>query len=288
MEIARPDVYSIGVNTVEEARSFFYTNCVPVGEEGKVASEDGALAYDLGDYGRLVYREGDGRDEMASVEVRLAGVDDVSRISFIPMSQWPNNADSKFSVGDIVRDKSDVYWICVRACRGGLPGILMTFGSGFRSTSRIDHYKGYEKVTGCASMDAWNGLAQFYDTNPDTFNATYMALGKLGVSSNLLGSALRDLYNNNKSRTHQVGDTWDNNYFWWGRFRSVWEASTDYVEVSPNSIEIKDNMPVFKSGNYYFKRNWSVSMPECRDSHSVTFTCKDGSIDKYTKKYPNN
>lgn len=285
LDNAFPDVYSIGVDSVEEALSFFNTNCVPVGEEGKVVSEDGALVYDLGDYGRLVYRTGDGRDEVASVEVRLTGVDGVSRISFIPMSQWPNNAESQFLVGDIVKDKSGAYWICVRACRGGLPGILMTFERGTEIWLREDHYKTYTKVTGCASMDAWNALAQFYYSNPGKFRALYEELKRKGVSHGMLYRALEDLYTDS-GRTHQVGDTWDNNYFWVSRVRKVWEASTDYVIVSGSTIILKDGMPVFKSRNYHFKGDQMPEVPQFRDSHSETFAYNDNLEDKYIRVYP--
>lgn len=288
LDNARPDVYSIGVDSVEEPLSFFYTNCVPIGGENEVASEDGALVYDLGDYGRLVYREGDGRNEVASVEVRLTGVDDVSRILFIPMSQWPNNEASPFWVGDVVEDKEKGWWwICVRACEGGKPGILMTFDGGYSFTFREDHYKSYSKAMGCASLEAWNALAQFYYSDPAQFRAEYEELNHTaGVSFGLLNFALRDLAYDYLGHTHQVGDTWDNKYYWWAKVRHVWEASTDYVVVGSNTIRIENGMPVFKSGNYYFKRNWAVAMPDYSHSHSVTFTTYDGSVDKYTRKYP--
>ena len=285
LDNAFPDVYSIGVDSVEEALSFFNTNCVPIGEEDKVASEDGALVYDLGDYGRLVYREGDGRNELASVEIRLTGVEDVSRISFIPMSQWPNNAESQFLVGDIVKDKSGAYWICVRACRGGLPGILMTFDRGTETWLREDHYKTYTKVTGCASMDAWNALAQFYYSNPVKFRDLYEELKRIGVSHGMLYRALKDLYTAS-SGTHQVGNTWDNKVYWWSKVRYVWEASTDYVVVSGSTIILKDGMPVFKSGNYHFKGNEMPEVPLFRDSHSETFAYNDNLEDKYIRVYP--
>ena len=288
LDNAFPEVYSIGVDSVEEALSFFYTNCVPIGEEDKVASEDGALVYDLGDYGRLVYREGDGRDELASVEIRLTGVEDVSRISFIPMSQWPNNAESPFYVGNVlVDDEKGWWWLCVRACEGGKSGILMTFDGGWEETERDDHYKEYTKVKGCASKEAWNALAQFYYSSPTDFRAFYKKLASIGASYNFRMRAL-DALNRNLGEIHQVGDMWDNKYYWAGRIRRVWEGSTDYVKVGESYIYLENGMPVFQSGNYYFKRNWSPVVPDWRQSHSVTFTSWDGSVGKYTLKYPEN
>ena len=286
LDNAFPDVYSIGVDSVEEALSFFNTNCVPIGEEDKVASEDGALVYDLGDYGRLVYREGDGRDELAFVEIRLTGVEDVSRISFIPMSQWPNNEESPLSVGDVVVDNSKGWWwICVRACEGGKPGILMTFDGGWSTEFRDDHYKSYYKCTGCASREAWNGLAQFYYNNPVEFRAEYEALVQIGASKAMCENALKNLYDNDLHR-YIVGDMWDKKHWWWAKARNVWKASRDYVRVASNSVYLKDNMPVFEAGNYTvdYDQLFLVSISE--KSHSVTFTNWDGSVNKYTRMYP--
>ena len=289
LDNARPGVYSIGVDSVEEALSFFYTNCVPIGEEGKVVSEDGALVYDLGDYGRLVYCEGDGRDEVASIDVRLSGVDDMSRISFIPMSQWPNNEESPFWVGDVVVENggNEWCWICVRACEGGKPGILMTCDGGWNDeTRREDHYKFYTKYTGCASREAWNGLAQFYYSSPTAFNAEVEAIKNLGVASYLYAYVMYDLYYGASSR-YQVGDMWDKEHWWWAKARHVWKASKDYVIVSHN-IVFESGMPVFESGTQTidYKKNFSdYERIYCR-SHSVTFTAWDGSDDKYRRVYP--
>ena len=290
LDNAFPDVYSIGVDSVEEALSFFNTNCVPIGEEDKVASEDGALVYDLGDYGRLVYREGDGRDETASIDVRLSGVDDMSRISFIPMSQWPNNEESPFWVGDVVVDKyktgSDKWWwICVRACEGGKPGILMTCDGGWTSTRREDHYKHYYKYTGCASLEAWNALAQFYYSNPVAFKAEYEELKRIGASAYMLKQVLYDLYTNTVHE-YVVGNMWDTEHWWWAKARHVWKASMDYVTVSPGSIVIKNGMPVFEFGNEGIDKKNNFSVVARYRTHHVTFTSWDGSADKYTRMYP--
>ena len=290
LDNAFPDVYSIGVDSVEEALSFFYTNCVPIGEEGKVVSEDGALVYDLGDYGRLVYREGDGRDEVASIDVRLTGVEDVSRISFIPMSQWPNNAESPFSVGDVVVDNNKGWWwICVRACEGGKPGILMTFDGGWNDeTHREDDYKFYTKYTGCASREAWNGLAQFYHNNPTELRAEYEALEKLGASKAML-DILSPLYDEYQLRLCQVGDIWDEEHWWLTKACHVWKASQDYVGVDTDYIVFEAGMPVFRfrtqTVDYDQTNFYTFVWPT---NHSVTFTNWDGAANKYTLQYPEN
>ena len=301
LDNARPGVYSIGIDSMSEARFFFYTYCVPVGEEQKVIEKEGKLIYDMGDYGRCCYTEENRADMMASIDIELFGVDNINRIEFIPMTMWPNNAGSPFYVGDIVTDKEHGWWwICVRACEGGKKGILMTFDGGWENVERSDHYKSYTKRTGCATQDAWDGLAQLYDSDPKEFEATYTSLQEqyerierrkilwfyrdvdVGEALNLRG--LMGSFVKKYTREYQSGETNDSRPYDWRTVRYLWKATTYYVKVGKSSIEIVDGMPRFKSGSYSFSRKDDPQLPVYWESHCCTFTTYDR--DKYDVKYP--
>ena len=171
----------------------------------------------------------------------------------------------------------------------------MTWDEGTNWTWRTDHYKKFHKVTGCASRDAWKALAQFYYSDVELFNAMYdELLAKKGEEnstflkdSKLLTGAFDNLRYPSKwsNETFQIGDMWDNKYYWVGWFegnRNVWEGSTDYVKMK---LEWEGGMPVFQSGNFYFKRNWSVQVPDDRDGHSMTFSSWSDMSD-FERKYP--
>ncbi|MBR3897137.1 MAG: hypothetical protein IKJ42_09060 [Bacteroidaceae bacterium] len=291
-----PDIYYVGVESEDEARNLFYSYFIPSGaEESVVENADGTLTFGVGEYGNVHYTPGNGSQDWGMVEVNLAALTNFTNLVFIPKAKWPDNVSSQFYVGDVIYQKSkNRWWICVRACEGGQQGILMTWDGGTTRTGRSDHYKSYTKVTGCASRGAWNALAQFYYSDKEAFNAMYDELlakkdaknSTFLKGSKLLTGAFDNLRfpNNWSYETFQVGDMWDNNYFWMGFFkwRNVWEGSTDYVKLS---LTWENNMPRFQSGNYYFKRDYSPTVPDDRDGHSMTFSSWTD-MSGYERKYP--
>lgn len=307
LDNARPGVYSVGIDSMQASRAFFYSYCVPVGQEQEVMEKEGKLIYDMGDYGCCSYTEENRGDLMASIDIELFGVDEVNRMEFIPKAMWPNNEGSPFKLGDIVTDKEHGWWwLCVREWASGQKGILMTFDGGWSDENRSDHYKSYTKRNGCAAQDAWDALAHLYMTWPNDFKATYLSLRekyeKIDTvridfwwihqtftydvgEARKLRSFLRQFINNpNSSIEYQSGNTSDSRPYDWRTVRYLWKATTNYVKVGINDIEWIDGMPRFKSGSYSFSRKDDPKLPSCWESHSCTFTLWDK--DKYDLKYP--
>lgn len=112
---AYPDVYSIGTDSLVTARDFFFSCCIPDGEEENVIDENGSLFYDMGDYGCVRYTEVKSSDLLAVIDIELVGVDVISRMEVIPTSLWPDNADwYELHRGNIFLEKATgKWWICV-------------------------------------------------------------------------------------------------------------------------------------------------------------------------------
>lgn len=285
LDNGRPDVYYIGYESVSQAEDFFYQNCVPVDSEENVCKENGELIYRFGEYGELKYTPGDGKTELGTITVDIPLVPDLQKIIFIPSSMWPDNAYySPFVPGDVLTDRNNKWWICVRACVSGYPGILMTFDGGWETTYRGEYSnrkRSYTKYTGCASREAWNALAQLAYDDMDGYRAFCSELKRRGCSSKMMSVLSIPLLPYMQINC-QTGSSWDSSYVWW--FWRVWECSTDYV-VFPR---FKDgSQTTLKTGNYYFKRNWNPEFPAFRESHSITFDQNDKDIEaKYTIRYP--
>lgn len=293
IEATQPSVYYVGVESEQEARNCFtayFFMCDSI--SGEILQD--LLTVDYGSYGYVKYTPADGRSVWATVDVNLPELKDVvSKIVFIPKAKWPTNYSSPFYPGDIVRGNNGWLWLCVRACEGGR-GILMTWDGGTKSETRKDHYKLYTKVTGCAPKEAWDALAQFYYSDVAGFNKMYDEIEKAtwlkNSESRLLeyDYALYQLrYHKHEDNTYQVGDTWDNEYVWLAKIRSVWEAETYWVKLKEDCTWVK-GMPQFESGKYSFKRDWPIYVPDFRSSHALFFTQQDGNMTEYTKVYPTN
>lgn len=289
----QPTVFSICVDSEAEAQNFFYTHCVPIGEEDNVVKgSDGTLVYSLGTCGSLKYTPVNDASMMGYIDIDVYRLDCMTKIELIPSSSWPYNDSSPFYEGDVVKDRNGWYWLCVRAYAGSKAGILMTWDGGTGYVEHDDHYKKYKKVWGCASRDAWNALAQLYYDDPEEYQrmCTYLRRSEKLTNKNIVD--MMECVYGSTQKTHQVGDMWDHKYYWAGRVRHVWEASTDYVKVggSGSIILNKNYVPEFDSGKYYFKRNWNPTVPDCRNSHSITFSPYDkgGAWSTCTKIYPEN
>ena len=270
--------YSVVVENEAAARHLFNTYFVPINSEGLTTRKGGTIMVDFGAFGSVTYTPGGHSSTIATVSVNLPELPDVKTFEFIPQSQWPMNVASPFYPGDVVRDKNGHWWICVRACDGGLQGILMTWDTGTNSEEIKTKNKTYTKVTGCAPRDAWNALASFYYSDVDEFKNEYNILrkryGQYGCG-NLLSSSLKDLYDGRTSNTHQMGDM--------ATYYSDNIGDTYYCKMSV--IINQEKMPVFESGHYYFGEKEFPLVPVRRNSHSITFTSWDD-MSTYVKKYP--
>ena len=270
--------YSVAVESEAEARHLFSTYFTPIDTKGLTRKNGGSIMVDFGTYGNVTYTPGGNDKTIAIVNVNLPELPNVKTFEFIPKNHWPNNATSPFFPGDVVQDKDGHWWICVRACDGGLTGILMTWDTGTKSEEIKTKIKSYTKVTGCAPRDVWNALAFFYYSDVDEFKNEYNSLkrkyGQYGCG-NLLNSTLKDLYDKRTSNTHQIGDM-------------VTKSSNDIGETYYCRMSIifdDDNMPIFESGRYFFDKTENPIVPVRRNSHSITFTSWDD-MSSYKKKYP--
>lgn len=293
LDESTPTIYSIGVDSEAEATSFFYSNCVPVGEEDNVTKgSDGSLTYSFGTCGTVKYTPVNSKSMIGYIDVNISDLDCLTKIEIIPSSLWPNNAYSAFYVGDVVQDNGGRWWICVRANEGGQQGILMTWDTSGRDLTqkeRSDADKSYINIKGCADKEAWDALAQFYYDDPNNFKAELKALRALkGCTNGIRNRALEDIASG-LSITHQVGNTRDNKY-WYGIFWMLWECWNDYVNVNPKNISTKTGLPKFESGTMYFKRKGPVEVPQYRDSKAIRFSSYDGISweTNYKKVYPIN
>jgi len=287
----QPGTYYVAAESEQEARNSFKSDFglydAEDYEPGPVSNEQ--LSLDFGEFGKITYSASDGRSEWAVVDVDLPELKDViSKIVYIPKAKWPDNYDSPFWTGDIVRGSNGWLYICVRPC-DGQTGILMTWDGGTDWTYREDHYKSYYRVTNCSGDDAWDALAQFYYCNVEGFKALYSKIESaswfVGSGSSLLQAAFDNLYYHYwEHETFQVGDTWDNKYYWAGRVRNVWEAQHTYCQLTVNA-DWSTGMPRFPRGTQYFKRDYSVKVPDDRRAHTVYFN-PQSDMSGYTRKYP--
>lgn len=310
LDISYPTVFSIGMDDENEARNFFYTHCVPTGEEDNVIeNSDGTLVYSLGSCGSLKYTPTNTTSMLAYINVDIHGLDCMTKIELIPNSLWPYNDYSPFDVGDVLKSNETIkngqetkvvtaWWLCVRAYSGGKAGILMTWDNevGLKKVDRSDHYKSYTKVTGCASKDAWSALAQFYYDDVEAYKGMCNTLKSVipynffswSYESSLI--SMMEKLISNYTYTHQVGDMNDHKGTW--RARSVWYCHGEYIETGPNCINIDErngNLPDFKYSRWDCIRNEIDDDLDYTNSHSITFSPYDGKDwSKYVKKYPIN
>jgi hypothetical protein len=173
LEAATPSVYTRGVADEAEARAFFNQCCLR--SEGGTTAADGSVVYDMGAYGSLTYRpEGDG-EAVALMDIALPEISTITRLRFIPEALWPNNDESPFQVGDIVRDKKHGwYWICVQKLSGGRPALFITFDANVGQ-----NIGGAMKQVQYAQEDAMRACYQLANSDIYPFRATDNALQSL-------------------------------------------------------------------------------------------------------------
>ena len=280
---------SVAVGSEGEALQLFNNYFIPTDAENLIVRNGGVISIDMGKNGSVAYTPGGASSTtIATASINLPELPEVKQIEFIPKSLWPYNASSPFFPGDVVRDDNGWWWICVRACEGGIKGILMTWDGGYKLTIKVDPRKSYYNVLGCATTDAWNALAYFYYSDVNYFKTEVEGLAKAygwsGCGKLLSGnSPIRHLYHRFQDYTHQVGDMSNNQYQ--SNQEMLWEAKVWYVNLNVE-IDPKTHMPFFKTECRSFKEK-EVWLPDYQNSHCITFTPWDDTS-KYTIMYPIN
>ena len=283
----QPNVFYVGVESEGEARSLFKSHFYYQDSEDNFI-ENGQISLDYGEYGSVRYSANNGRSEWGSIDIDFPELKDViSKIVFIPSAKWPENSySSPFYPGDIVRGPEGWLWLCVRACEGGISGILMTWDGGVDAYYHEDHYKSFYEVKGCSGWDAWDALAQFYYNNVEEFQSMYETIEPKFPGSRLIQGAFDNLYYHKwEEETFQVGDTWVHEYFWLlGTWRWIWQGQTDWVKLKSDPVWI-DGMPRFQRGYDAFDEKQSGVTPNDRQNHATYFRVND-TMPGWTKLYP--
>lgn len=291
LEEAFPDELSCTMKDEAEAFDFF-CHTLADSELGKdfLSGTESLMTYDLGYNGTVTYSRGRDAGELARISFdmpRLRGT--VTTLHILTPEAWPDNSIiSPYAIGDILCEKvndKEYYWLVVREYSSAGDGIMMTVDYGWETTARSDKYKSYTSYKKCAGKDAWDALSTWWVVDRQDFKNVLAWLQKLEKQRGKRLGYVTDLFTrtisieNGTENQYQYGDTWDNKYLWW--FWRVWESRSYYVilgkQESPNSTR-------FKSGNMYFKRNWSPNVPQHRNSHARYFTYdKNNELsDRYT------
>lgn len=264
----------------DEAEAFdFFCHTLADSDLGAecLSGNENLMTYDLGYHGTVTYSRGRDAGEIARISFDMPRLrNTVTTLHIITPEAWPDNSGySPFGTGDVLCETvngKEYYWLVVREYNG-VSGIMMTVDYGWETTNRSDHYKSYTSYKKCAGKDAWDALAAWWFADRDDFKMELRGLQDLEKRRGKRLGYVTDLFTrtvsieNGVENNYQYGDTWDNKYLWW--FRRVWESRSYYVILGKRE---SGNSNKFKSGNMYFKRNWSPSVPQHRNSCARYFT----------------
>ncbi len=107
LEPMKPTVYTMGLKSVQEAKTWFIEHCVPMDERDSIASlSDENLTISFGKYGSIRYAQSGNSSSYATIYLDLTLVNSQSSIEIIPLDLWPHNIKSLFYVGNIVKEKA--------------------------------------------------------------------------------------------------------------------------------------------------------------------------------------
>ncbi len=300
LESVTPTIYSLGFNNKNEARRWFLDHCVPKEEADSIDSlKQDNMTLSFGKYGEVRYEKSGQTSSYATIYLNFPEMKLQTQINLIPLELWSKNAYSPFFVEDIVKRKDNQqYYICVRACEGGRKGILISFGdywsdANYKDRGYIYYYsfsQGSFWLPKGASLDAWNALAQMYDSHRGHFKAYMKALAEMFPNSGLLKSdAIKRLANDMDADEKYPYPTEPQGckYF----FSSIWDLTENMVYVGKNTVEMKDGMPRFKTKNVgvagctWWGRGWWNSPAHTQGSHSEEFTLEQSSADLYVRVF---
>lgn len=288
-----PTSLSCAMEDQATAYDFFCNTLINAGDEASefLSGDESYTICDLGENGTVSYRKSNQPGELAVITYNIPRLKNViSTLTIIQTQAWPeNDISSKFGLGDILREKVDGqnrYWVCVREFGGGFDGIILTVDYGWRTENLSDHYKSYTAYYNVAGLDAWNALSAFWYNSNSKFRMELAALQTLKSQGQDLGWVL-DIFtrtidgSNGKNVEYQYEDTWNNKYYWAAKVRNVWESRSKYVRLGK-----RDGWSSrFQTSDYYFKRNYSPTVPNNRNSHSRYFGYEYDERGNYLQKH---
>lgn len=279
LDNARPDVYYVGVESEDEARSYFSVYFPKMEFADSVGIQVDATKVDYGKYGSVSYEPRDGKSEWAVVNIDLPELKDViTQLVFIPKAKWPTNDVSPYIPGEVFREGWDRLWLCVQDWSCGHDGILISWDKTMvKRECRSDNYKAYYKVTNgkynIAGSEAWNSLAHLYYSDTKKFDKMFDYIARLSPLPEfrecckfLNGFAYTLRYHKNDNRTFQVGEMWDEYDFWPKGKCYVWEGRTHYYKLTKTpSYYFKE--PRFELGAYNFWDDMFANVPD--DAYTI-------------------
>ena len=137
LDATQPTEFSVGVNDLDEAVDMFRNSIV--GSAWEPVDMNGVLQVDLQEQGSMVFSPGGTDGALATVTLNLAGLPTMTRLSFIPATLWPDNANSPFVKGNIVYDRTEkCTYVCIAAYDTGREGLLLTLDKGWTILTNND------------------------------------------------------------------------------------------------------------------------------------------------------
>ena len=112
---ANSDIRNVVSTGVEHAKSYFLSIVPDLGLEGDIWSHEGV--------GTLTFKAVNEDNCYAVIDVNLVQMPGLKQLRFVPESVVGENSFSGepyYHVGDVVKDKKGIYWICVRPAGGPL------------------------------------------------------------------------------------------------------------------------------------------------------------------------
>jgi hypothetical protein len=169
LDVSTPGIYTACADSTTAGENFFYSRCVPEGEESRVVATPSGATYSFGEYGSvsLIISPND-QELSARILFRLADKPEIEELQFIPSNLWPNNdVRSPFNVGYVVREISTkTMWLCVRKCEGSNLGLLINFDYGWKFGGLRSRDSIY---TNCASETIWTCFCALKRENESYF-----------------------------------------------------------------------------------------------------------------------
>lgn len=156
LDSTAPKIFSVCEDSLHEGEDFFYSKCIPSGEEYNVHASPEGLTYSFGKYGSISFISSLTDAECsARILFNLTVLPHIEELRFIPRNLWPyNNWRSPFNVGSILveNNQDETIWYCLRKFESGHQGILITFDHGWNVVDSIGEV---DAVSNCASQIAW-------------------------------------------------------------------------------------------------------------------------------------
>ena len=256
LDESNPKVYSVACDSLSEVHNILHSYFYPLFDE----NPDYLPVYDLKSGGKITYCEGkDGN--FAQLKIDMPLLPKVKEINFMHRSDWPeNDADgSPYGVGDVVvNNDNTLYYICVRECMGGMPGLLLGCEIPPRKKETGYGTHDFELPYNYAKVEVFNALAHLYFNYP-----------------NKLCQALETIYYCIKSNMNCVSQ-------WWGTDQDLSLYFTanannrDYYYDIPflNDKELPEEVNktnIDRFINRALEDNKAVKYPLCAEGYSTHY-----------------